>query len=42
MSAVALGPGDENQISLEAFAIEHIGIEKVARAFDDALFRRAR
>ena len=40
MSAVALGPGDENQISLEAFAIEHVGIEKIARAFDDALFRQ--
>ena len=32
------GACDENKISLEAFAIEHIGIEKVARAFDDALF----
>ncbi len=33
------GARDENEISLEAFAVEHIGIEKVTRAFDDALFR---
>ena len=32
------GARDENEISLEAFAIKHIGIEKVARAFDDTLF----
>ena len=33
-------PRDENQISLEAFTIEHVGIEKIARTFDDALFRQ--
>jgi len=31
--------GDENKISLKAFAVEHIRIEKIARAFNDALFR---
>ena len=34
------GARGENEISLEALAVEHIGIEKVARAFDDALFRQ--
>ena len=32
------GARDENEISLEAFAVEHIGIEEIARALDNALF----
>ena len=34
------GTRDENQISLQAFAIKHIGIEEITRSFDDALFRQ--
>src|SRR5579863_9982848 len=34
------GAGDENQIPLEAFAVEHVGVEEVAWALDDALFRQ--
>ncbi len=34
------GTRDENQIPLEAFTIEHLWIEEIARAFNDALFRQ--
>src|SRR5580704_16382372 len=34
------GARDENQISLEAFTVEHVWIEEIARALDDALFRQ--